>query len=137
MLEAFLQILLIANLSLNQTLLTFSVWDKPGWLNLFWQFLCERLSSFNPKGFYYAWSCSLCGRRTFFCTGRISRKLCILLLMFSTGFTALSVLLFSLYQSSSLSLCTVFGFISSNMMRFSWSTHLLICLWRLQRLSPL
>ena len=28
-----------------------SVWDKPGWLNWFWQFLCERLSSFNPKGF--------------------------------------------------------------------------------------
>ena len=25
--------------------------DKPGWLNWFWQFLCERLSSFNPKGF--------------------------------------------------------------------------------------
>ena len=28
-----------------------AVWDKPGWLNWFWQFLCERLSSFNPKGF--------------------------------------------------------------------------------------
>ena len=22
---------------------------KPGWLNWFWEFLCERLSSFNPK----------------------------------------------------------------------------------------
>ena len=28
-----------------------SVWDKPGWLNWSWQFLRERLSSFNPKGF--------------------------------------------------------------------------------------
>ena len=28
-----------------------SMWDKLGWLNWFWQFLCERLSSFNPKGF--------------------------------------------------------------------------------------
>ena len=28
-----------------------SMWDKPGWLNWFWQFLCERLSSFNLKGF--------------------------------------------------------------------------------------
>ena len=31
-----------------------SVWDKPGWLNRFWQFLRERLSSFNPKGFRYS-----------------------------------------------------------------------------------
>ena len=34
--------------------------------------------------------------------------------MFSTGFTSLSVLLFFLYQSSSLSLCTVFDSISCN-----------------------
>ena len=52
--EAFIRILLIVNLSLNQTLLTFllyAMWGKPGWLNWFWQFPCERLSSFNPKGF--------------------------------------------------------------------------------------
>ena len=24
-----------------------------GWINWFWQFICDRLSSFNPKGFYY------------------------------------------------------------------------------------
>ena len=36
----------------------------------------------------YAWSCSLCERRTSFC----SRKLCGLLLMFSTGFASLSFL---------------------------------------------
>ena len=58
--EAFVQILWIfpgIKLSWNSC----SVWDKPGWLNWLWQFLCERLSSFNPEGFYcsYAWSCSL------------------------------------------------------------------------------
>ena len=53
------------------------------------------LFSFNLKGFYYsyAWSRSLCEGRTSFCTGLISRKLCRFLLMFSTGFTSLSVLL--------------------------------------------
>ena len=29
------------------------LWDKPGWLNWFWQFLCEEPSSFNSKGFCY------------------------------------------------------------------------------------
>ena len=61
-----------------------------------WHFLCEGLSSFNWKRFYYshAWSCSLCERRTSFCTELISRKLCVFLLKFSTSFTSLSVLLF-------------------------------------------
>ena len=41
-LEVFAQIFLIVNIFLNQTLLTFySMWDRPGWLNWFWQFLCE------------------------------------------------------------------------------------------------
>ena len=31
-----------------------SMWDKLGWFHWFWQFLCERLSSFNPIGFYYS-----------------------------------------------------------------------------------
>ena len=55
----------------------------------------EKLPSFNSKGFQYsqAWSCSLCERRTSFCMELISRKLCRFLLMFSTGFTSLSVLL--------------------------------------------
>ena len=105
-----------ANLSLNQTLLTFLLWDKPEWLNWFWQFLCDRLSSFNPKGFQYsyAWSHSLCEGRTSFWMGVISRKLCRFLLMFSTGFTLFSVLLFSFYQSPSSYLCMVFDSISSN-----------------------
>ena len=52
-----------------------SMWDKAGWVNWLWQFLCERLSSFNPKGFYYlyAWSRSLYEGRTSFCLGLISR----------------------------------------------------------------
>ena len=41
----------------------------------------------------FAWSRSLCEGRTSFCTGLISRKLCIFLLMFLTGFILLSVLL--------------------------------------------
>ena len=43
-----------------------------------------------------------------FCTGLISRKLCRFLLMFSTCFTSLSVLLLFLLLITSLSLCTVF-----------------------------
>ena len=44
----------------------------------------KTLSFFNPKRFYYsyAWSCSLWERRTSFCRGLISRKLCRLLLVF-------------------------------------------------------
>ena len=58
--------------------------DKLGWLNWFWQFFCEKLSSVNPKGFCnsYAWSCSLCERRTFFCTRLISIKFCEFLFIF-------------------------------------------------------
>ena len=46
------------------------------------------------KDYYtYAWSCSSCERRTSFCTGLISRKLCGFLHIFSASFTSLSVLL--------------------------------------------
>ena len=71
------------------------MWDKLGLLNWFWQYLCEGLSSFNLKGFYYsyAWSCSLCEGRTSFCMGLISRKLCRFLLIVPTGLTSLSILL--------------------------------------------
>ena len=72
-----------------------SMWDKLGWFNWFWQFLCVGISSFNPKEFYcsYAFYCSLCeGGRTSFCTGHISRKLCRFVLMFLTGFTSYTVL---------------------------------------------
>ena len=95
-----------------------SMWDKPGWLNWFWQFLCEELSSINLRGFYYsyAWSHSLCEGRTSFCIGLISKKLyrsdsylCFqLALLYSVSY------FFLLYQSPSSCLCTVFDTISSN-----------------------
>ena len=58
-------------------------------------FSVSGLSSFNPKGFCYSYSrsCSLCERRALFYTCYISRKICRLLLIFSTGFTSFSVLL--------------------------------------------
>ena len=90
--EAFVRILLIQVWPwIKLSWYSCSVWDKPGWLDWFWQFLCEKLSSFNPKGFRYSyeWSRSLCERRTSFCSGLISRFLVMVL----TGFTSLSVLL--------------------------------------------
>ena len=94
-----------------------SLWDTLSWINWFWQFLCEGLSSFNAKRFYYsyAWSCSLCERRTSFCTGLITRKLCRFL-CFRQALLHLVFCFFFLYQSlsPSLSLCTVFDSISSN-----------------------
>ena len=57
-----------------------SMWDRDGWLNLFSQFLCEWLSSYNLKEFcyLYGWCCSWCEARTSFCMGLICRKLWIL-----------------------------------------------------------
>ena len=86
------------------------------------------------KGFQhsYAWSCSLCERRTFFCRRLISRKLCRFLLMMDwlyftqclTSFSSIDCLLCR---------CARFLFLFRLIqMRFSRSTHLLIfCLWRL------
>ena len=87
----------------------------------------ERLSSFNLKGFQYsyAWSCSLCNRRTSFCTGLISRKICRFLLMFSTGFTPLIVFLFSSIDYL-LHLCVQFLILFHvTQMRLFQSAHLL------------
>ena len=71
------------------------MWGKSGWPNWFYKFFCEGLSSFNPKRFYYsnAWSSSLRERKTSFCLGLISSKLCGFLLMFPTNVTSLSVAL--------------------------------------------
>ena len=91
-----------------------SLRDKLGWLNLFWQFLCDELSSFNPKGFHYyirglavyveeglhfAWDLSLENSTDFYLCFRLA---------------LLSVLLLFFCWSSSLSLCTVCDSISSN-----------------------
>ena len=61
--EAFVRILLIANLSLNQTLLAFLFCVRQTWMT--------QLPSFNPKRFWYSYACSrsLCERSTSFCTG--------------------------------------------------------------------
>ena len=65
--EVFIWILLIVNLSLNQTLDQHSCFT-----NLMTQLILEIslwgvISFFNLK-WVYAWSCSLCEGRTFFCT---------------------------------------------------------------------
>ena len=64
-----LQILLNVSLWVKLSWHFCSIWNKFGWFNLFWQFLCEELSSFNSKEFYYlnAWSYSLSERKTSFC----------------------------------------------------------------------
>ena len=49
--EASIRILLIVNLIMNQTLLIFLLCVRLTWMTQFWQFLSDRLSSFNPKGF--------------------------------------------------------------------------------------
>ena len=72
-----------------------SLWDILGWLNWFWQFFCEGLSSFGLEGFCYSYGCccNFCEGRSSFCTGLIFRKLCGFLFMFLTGFTSFSVVL--------------------------------------------
>ena len=75
----------------------------------FWQFRGESLSSFNLKRLYYsyAWSCSLCERRTSFCAGRISRKLCRFL-CFQLVLLHSMINFFFLHQLPSSLLSTVF-----------------------------
>ena len=92
------------------------MWGKPEWLNLFWQFLCERLSSFNPKGFYYSYilSCSLCEGRTSFAQEFSLENSADSYLCFWLSLLHSESYFFFLYQSPSLSLCVFFGSISSN-----------------------
>ena len=114
----FVQIMLNVNLSLNQTLLTFcSMLDKLGWLNWFWQFLCDRLFSFNSKGvnYSYAWPCSLSMKERLPSAWDLSLEnstdsyLCFwLVFLHSVSY------FFFHYQSPSSSLCMVFDSISSN-----------------------
>ena len=52
-----LKLSLSVNLSINQTVLTFLLCVRQlGWLNWYWQFLYEGLSSFNLKGFCYSYT---------------------------------------------------------------------------------
>ena len=90
--------------------------NSPGWLSWFWQFLCERLSSFNLNRFYYsyAWSHSLCEKGLSFAQdlsleNSVDSYICFwLALLHSVSY------FFFLYWSRSLSLCMVFDSISSD-----------------------
>ena len=70
-----------------------SVWDKLGWLNWFWQFLYEGLSSQIQKDSVTHMHGLAVYVKTAFCMGLISRKLYGFLLTFSNGLTTLSILL--------------------------------------------
>ena len=74
-----------------------SMWGKLGWLNRFYQFLGEGLSSFNLKGFFYSypWSCSLCEGKASFSMGFISRILGIFLFVFDLLYFIQSLTSFS------------------------------------------
>ena len=77
-----------------QTLLTFLLYVRQtGMTQLILEIICKALSPFNPKNMLISMFCNLGERRTSFCMGVISRKLWGFLIIFSTGFTSLSVLL--------------------------------------------
>ena len=98
----------------------------------FWEvcFYGKQIINFNLKGFCYsfAWSCSLCEGRTNFYMGLMSWKLWVFLLMFLTGFTSLSVLFLFLYHSPFCLYARFLMLFHLTWVRFSWSTHLPMCL---------
>ena len=97
--EVFVRILLNIILPLNQTLLIFMLYVRKTWMTQsILAISLSRVIFFNLTGFYYSYvrSCSLCEKRTSFCTGPITRKLCGFVHIFRTSFTSLSFLLFSL-----------------------------------------
>ena len=80
---------------LELTLLTFLLYVRQTWMTHWCQyFVIKGLSSFKPKRFYYysyAWSCSLCEVRAFFCTrlpqeNSTSSCLCFSLALFYSEF---------------------------------------------------
>ena len=92
------------------------MWDKLGWLSWFWHFICEELSSFNSKRFYYsyAWSCSLFERRSFFARDLYLKNSADSYLCFRLALLHSVCYFFLFYQSLSSSLCTVSASIPSN-----------------------
>ena len=106
-----------------------SIWDKLEWLNWFWQFLCEELSSFNLKGFYYIHknmhSLEAYVKEGPFCTRLISYLFhtyvfnWLYFIQCLTSFSSIDHLL-HLYSQFSV----LFGV---TQMRFSQSIHLLMC----------
>ena len=86
----------------NQNLPKFLLYMRQTWINQLIGAISEwGLSCFNTECFCYsyAWSCSLCERRTSFCTGLMSRKLCGVLLSFRLALLHLVSDFFSLYRS--------------------------------------
>ena len=115
-----------------------SMWDKLGWL---WQFLCDSLSSFNTKPFYYSYvsSCILCEGRTLFAWDLSLENSADSYLWFQRSLPH-SVSYFFLNQSpvSSLPYLSFYmGLISGKLCRFllMLSTHFTSCSFLL--LSPL
>ena len=116
-------------LDIKLSLPSCSMWEKIRWLNWFWQFLFEGLSSFHVEGFYYSyvWSCSLCEGRASFCVELISRKLYVFLVMLLTSFSSLCLTSFSI--DPLLHLYTRFFILFHlTLMTFCQSTHLAMCL---------
>ena len=96
---------------------SYCVWDEPGSINWFWQFLCEGLSSFNPKWFCYSYALlaiyvkeGLPFARDLSLENSADFYLC-----FGVALLQSVSYFFFFYQSTSLSLCAVFDSILSNM----------------------
>ena len=91
------------------------MWEKIGWFNWFWQFLCEGLSSFNPKdSITHRHDLAVHVKEELFSRdlsleNSVGSYLCFWLALLHLG-----SYFFPLYQWPSLSLCMVFYAISSN-----------------------
>ena len=92
-----------------------SMWEKLEWLNRFWQFLCEGLSSFDSEGFCYSreWSSSFCEGGISTCMRSISIKVWGLFTSFRLALLHSVSYFFFLYWSPSV-LCEAFYIVSSN-----------------------
>ena len=91
-----------------------SMWDKFWWLNWFWQFLCEGLPSFNPKGICHShtWFCILWERGASFAWDASPENSVNFYICFCVALLHSVPYFFFLYQSLSSSLSTVFDVIS-------------------------
>ena len=91
------------------------MWERLGWINWFWQFLCKGLSSFNFKWFCY--SCIVLQfmlRRGFPLDGTNLQKILWILICFRLALLYSVFYYFFLHPSFSSSLCSIFNAVSSN-----------------------
>ena len=106
------------------------MWDKPGWLKWFWQFPCERLSSFSPKDFStHMYGLAVSVKEGYPFARDVSLEncadshLCFRWLYFTQCLTSFSSM------DHLFCLCARFLIpFHLTQMRFSPSTHLLMCL---------